>query len=152
MLSAHLIRTIEIHAEELTRGLLDDLARNPRTPAFHGLTREELHGRVYDVYHNLGRWLAEKDERHIEQVYGDLGRRRHHDHTPVSELLYAVILVKDHLRAYIRRIAAANSAVEMYQEAELNLLIGHFFDKALYHSVKGYEEADVPSLATSGLK
>ena len=31
-------------------------------------------------------------------------------------------------------------------------MIGHFFDKALYHSVKGYEDADVPSLATSGLK
>jgi len=62
-----------------------------------------------------------------------------------------VILVKDHLRAYIRRIAGANSAVEMHQEAELNQMIGHFFDKALYHSVKGYEEADVPSLA-AGLK
>src|SRR5262245_13721748 len=54
MLSAHLIRTIEMHAEELTRELLDDLGRNPRTPSFHSLTREELRSRVYDVYHNLG--------------------------------------------------------------------------------------------------
>lgn len=145
MLSAHLIRTIEMHAEELTRELLDDLGRNPRTPTFHGLTREELHGRVYDVYHNLGHWLSERDERRIEEVYGELGRRRHDSHTPVSELLYVVILVKEHLRTYIRRIAAANSAVEMHQEAELNMMIGHFFDKALYHSVKGYEEAEVPA-------
>jgi hypothetical protein len=151
MLSAHLIRTIETHAEELTRELLQDLSCNPRTRAFHGLTREQLHGRVYDVYHNLGRWLAENDERHIESVYGELGRRRHHDHTPVSELLYAVILVKEHLRSYIRRIAAANSAIEMHQEAELNQMIGHFFDKALYYSVKGYEEADEPRLA-AGLR
>lgn len=141
MLSAHLIRTIETHAEDLTRELLDDLGRNPRTPAFHGLSREELHYRVFDAYHNLGRWLAERDEAHIEKVYGDLGRRRHHEHTPVSELLYVVILVKEHLRSYIRHIAAANSAVEMHQEAELNMMIGHFFDKALYHSVKGYEDA-----------
>jgi hypothetical protein len=145
MLSAHLIRTIEMHAEELTRELLDDLGRNPRTPSFHGLTREELHSRVYDVYHNLGRWLAEKDERHIEKVYADLGRRRHDVHAPVSELLYVVILIKEHLRSYIARIAAANSAVEMHQEAELNALIGHFFDKALYYSVKGYEDAEAPA-------
>jgi len=146
MLSAHLIRTIEMHAEELTRELLDDLGRNPRTPSFHGLTREELHSRVYDVYHNLGRWLAEKDESHIEKAYGDLGRRRHDVHTPVSELLFVVILVKEHLRTYIRRVAAANSAVEMHQEAELNMMIGHYFDKALYYSVRGYEEAEVPAL------
>jgi hypothetical protein len=143
MLSAHLIRTIEMHAEELTRELLDDLGRNPRTPSFHGLTREELHSRVYDVYHNLGHWLSEKDEGRIEKVYRELGRRRHDVRTPVSELLYVVILVKEHLRSYIRRVAAANSAVEMHQEAELNMMIGHFFDKALYHSVKGYEEAEV---------
>jgi hypothetical protein len=144
MLSAHLIRTIEMHAEELTRELLDDLGRNPRTPSFHSLTREDLHSRVYDVYHNLGRWLAERDERHIESVYGDLGRRRHDRHTPVSEMLYVVILIKEHLRTYIRRVAAANSAVEMHQEAELNTMIGHFFDKALYYSVRGYERADLP--------
>lgn len=140
MLSAHLIRTIEVHAEELTSELLDDLGRNPRTPSFHGLSRGELHGRVYDVYHNLGRWLAEKDQRHIEQVYRELGRRRHHDHTPASELLYAVILIKEHLRNYIRRVAGANSAVEMHQEAELNSMIGHFFDQALYFAVQGYED------------
>ena len=49
------------------------------------------------------------------------------------------------MRSYIRRVAAANSAVEMHQEAELNMMIGHFFDKALYHSVKGYEEAGAPA-------
>lgn len=146
MLSAHLIRTIEMSAEELTRELLDDLGRNPRTPSFHGLTRDELHNRIYDVYHNLGRWLAERDELHIEKVYGDLGRRRHDVHTPISELLYLVILVKEHLRGYIRRVAAANSAVEMHQEAELNMMIGHFFDQALYYAVKGYEAADVAAL------
>jgi hypothetical protein len=55
-----------------------------------------------------------------------------------------VILIKEHLRTYIRRVAAANSAVEMHQEAELNTMIGHFFDKALYYSVRGYERADLP--------
>jgi hypothetical protein len=49
--------------------------------------------------------------------------------------------VKEHLRSYIRRAAAADSAVELHQEAELNLMIGHFFDKALYFTVRGYEEA-----------
>jgi len=40
MLSAHLIRVIETHAEELTRELLDDLGRNPRTPSFRSMSRD----------------------------------------------------------------------------------------------------------------
>jgi hypothetical protein len=148
MLSAHLIRVIETHAEELTRELLDDLGRNPRTPAFHSISRDQLRNRVYDVYHNLGRWLAEPDEEHIERVYGEMGRRIHAAATPASELIYVVILIKEHLRNYIRRTGSAATSVELHQEAELNLLIGHFFDKALYHSLKGYEGARVTPLAS----
>jgi hypothetical protein len=147
MLSDHLIRLIETHAEDLTREFLDDLGRNPRTPSFHSLSRDQLRSRVYDIYHNLGRWVAERDERHIEAFYGELGRRIHLASTPGSELIHAVILIKEHLRNYIRRTASPSTAVELHQEAELNLLIGHFFDKALYHSMKGYESVNAPTPA-----
>lgn len=147
MLSAHLIRMIENHAEDLTRELLNDLGNNQRTPCFHGLTREELHKKVYDFYHNLGRWLGEKSDAHVEAAYSELGRTRHAEGIPLSEILYAVILIKEHLRNYIRRSAAVDSAVELYQEAELNLMIGHFFDKALYYTCRGYEEVGAPAAA-----
>ena len=55
MLSARLVRIIEDHAEQLTGGLMDDLLSNNRTRHYHHLTREELHHRIFDVYHNLGR-------------------------------------------------------------------------------------------------
>jgi hypothetical protein len=148
MLSAHLIRVIETHAEELTRELLDDLGRNPRTPSFHTIARDQLRSRVYDVYHNLGKWIAEGDERHMEEVYGEMGRRIHAAATPASELIYVMILIKEHLRNYVRRTASASTSVELHQEAELNLLIGHFFDKALYHSVRGYEGGGAATLAS----
>ena len=40
-----------------------------------------------------------------------------------------------------------DSAVELYQEEELNLMIGHFFDKVLYYTVRGYETAAKPEPA-----
>ena len=43
MLSARLVQIIEDHAEQLTRGLIDDLLSNNRTLHYHHLTREELH-------------------------------------------------------------------------------------------------------------
>ncbi len=141
MLSAWLIRMIETHAEDLTREVLNDLGSNPRTPSFQRLSRDETHGRLYDLYHNLGRWLGEQSDAVVQAAYAPLGRTRHAEGIPLSEAIYATILVKEHLRNYIRRAAAVDSAVELYQEAELNLMIGHFFDKALYFTVKGYEEA-----------
>lgn len=41
MLSTRLIRMIEDHAEEITRGMLADLGRNHRTPGYHSLPQDE---------------------------------------------------------------------------------------------------------------
>lgn len=149
MLSARLVKVIEEHAEELTRGVLTDLSANARTPHYHNLPADELHRRVYDVYHNLGRWLSDKTEEHVEATYGGLGRTRAVEGVPLSEVVYALVLIKEHLREYIRAVGLVDSAVELYLEEELHLLIGHFFDKAIYHTVKGYEAEEHSSAASS---
>jgi len=141
MLSVYLIRMIENHAEDLTREVLDDLSSNLRTPSFHGLSRDQLHSRVYDLYHNLGHWLADMSEESVERTYTAMGRTRHIERVPMSEVLYMTVLLKDHLRNFIRRAGVVYSALELHREVELNLMVGHFFDKALYYTVKGYEEA-----------
>ena len=141
MLSARLIKLIEDHAEDLTREVLRDLAGNARTPSYNSLPADELHRRVYDVYHNLGRWLGDKTEEHLESTFGGLGRRRHAEGVPLSEAVYALVLIKDHLRGYIRAVGLVDSTVELYLEEELHLQIGNFFDNAIYHMVKGYEAA-----------
>lgn len=141
MLSAYLVRMIENHAEDLTKALLDDLQTNPRTASFHRLSRDELHRRLFDLYHNLGHWLADKSESAIEETYTELAQRRFQENVPISELLYALLLGKEHLRSFVRRMGVVYSALELHREVELNLMISHFFDRAVYYAVKGYEEA-----------
>jgi hypothetical protein len=139
VLSARLIKVIEEHAEQLTRAVLTDLAGNARTPHYHDLPADELHRRVYDVYHNLGRWLGDRTEERLETTFGGLGRRRRGEGVPLSEVVYALVLIKEHLREYIQAVGLVDSAVELYLEEELHLMIGQFFDRAVYHTVKGYE-------------
>jgi hypothetical protein len=139
VLSARLVRLIEEHADQLTQRVLDDVAANPRTPHYRELTSDEMRRRVYDVYHNLGRWLGDKTEEHLESTYGGLGRTRYREGVPLSEVVYALVLIKNHLREYIRAVGLVDSAVELYLEEELHLSIGRFFDNAIYHTVKGYE-------------
>ena len=48
-------------------------------------------------------------------------------------------LTKDRLLEYLGASALANSAMELYQQQELDRLIGHFFDRAVCYTAGGYE-------------
>jgi hypothetical protein len=152
MLSDRLVRMIEHHADELTRALVENLQTNRRTASYHRLTRETIHGRAYDVYKNLGLWLGSKAEEDIEAAYTALGKKRVAEGVPLNEVVYALILTKYHLRDYIRSAGLVDSAVELYQEQELHRLLGHFFDKAIYYTVRAYEREASLQEATSALK
>jgi hypothetical protein len=139
MLSVRLVRLIEDHAEELIRGLTQELQSNSRTAAYHRLPRADLQHRVYDVYRNLGHWLGHETDEPIEAAFGELGKKRAAEGIPLSEVVYALTLAKYHLRNYIRSAGLVDSAVELYQEQELHRLVGHFFDRAIYYAAEGYE-------------
>jgi len=131
---------IEDHADELLRGLMDDLQTNPRTPSYHSMSRDALRVRLHDLYRHLSGWLSDATEDRIESVYGELGRHRHAEGIPLSELVFALTMTKYHLRDFIRTRGLIDSAVELYQEQELQRLVGRFFDRAIYQTVRGYEQ------------
>jgi hypothetical protein len=152
MLSVRLVRIIEDHAEELTRALIKELQSNSRTAAYHRLSHADLQDRLYDVYRNLGHWLGHETDKDVEATYSVLGKKRAAEGIPLSEVVYALILCKYHLRDYIRSAGLVDSAVELYQEQELHRLVGHFFDRAIYNTVKGYEREAVQLHASRAAK
>jgi hypothetical protein len=83
-----------------------------------------------------------------------LGEERHAEDVPLHEVVYALILIKYHLRDYVRTAGLVNSTVELYQRLELDRLVGQFFDKATYFTVRGYEHAAArhrePAVAAHG--
>ena len=140
-LSSILVQRIEDHAEELTRSVIQDLKTNARTPSMHESSNRELHDQSYEVYRNLSRWLRQSSEDAIKTFHFRLARLRYEEGIPESEVIYALILKKYHLRYYIRTSGMVDSAVDLLQEQELHHLIGSFFDKAIFYTVKGYEAA-----------
>ncbi len=162
MLLARLIWLIENHADSLTRATVEDIQSNPRTPSFHAVAREEMEERIYGLYHNLGRWIGSRDEAQIETEYFDLGSSRRDDGVPLSEIIYAVVLYKEHLRQFIQQNSVLGSLndkpeheellpVLLYELQELNYMVGHFFDAALYHTARGYEGAASPVAEVSSV-
>ncbi|HMD83992.1 MAG TPA: hypothetical protein VKO18_04735 [Terriglobia bacterium] len=139
MLSVRLVQMIEDHAEELTGELIKDLRSNPRTPHYHHLTFEELHYRTYSVYRNLGHWVSQRSEEPIAASYADLAIRRYAEGVPLEEIVFALASTKNHLYSYVQSTGLMDSAVELHQERELRRLIGNFYDKAIYYTVRAYE-------------
>ena len=155
MLSARLIQLIETHSEALTREVLQDLATNPKTRSFQIVPRAELESRTGNLYRNLGGWIGDPRDDAVQAEYEEWGRRRFRQGIPLSEMVYSLILIKHHLRRYIRDhgLVASSSdlvvpgeflAVQLHGVQELNFMVGEFFDRALYHLARGYEaEAQV---------
>jgi hypothetical protein len=135
------MRLIETHAEQLTDKLIQAVRTSPRTTFLHELSEPELRRRVFDLYHDIGRWLAEKSEAEIELTYAEIGRERCREGVPLSELVYALGEVKRLLWEYVQQNDLPQSELNLRGGEQLEAMVGQFFDKALYYAVKGYEEA-----------
>jgi hypothetical protein len=156
MLSARLIELIETHAESLTRDALAELTSNARTQAFRSVSRTELEERTFRLFRNLGSWIGDPQDAAVQAEYEEWGRRRYRQGIPLSDMIYALILLKHQLRRYIRdhglvdvsrdrRAPGDQLPVHLHGVAELNYLVGEFFDRALYYLARGYEaEAQGP--------
>jgi hypothetical protein len=150
MLSGRLLQLIQAHAGPLTREAIQDLVTNARTPTFRRLRPADLEARVSALYYNLGKWIGDPNENAVREEYEEMGRSRFREGVPLSELIYAVILTKEHLRRYIREHGVVDFAgdrvtpdellpVSLYSVQELNYQVGAFFDSALYYLARGYE-------------
>jgi hypothetical protein len=138
-LSARLTRIVEDNAETLTQGAVKKLQASALTSSYHGLSYREVYDRVYAVYHHLGRWLWEESTPAIETWYNELGEERCEQGVPLGQVLWALVLTKDHLVSYLDAYSFADSALELYQQQEFDRIIGHFFDRAICYAAEGYE-------------
>ncbi len=134
-----LIRIIETHAEELTQRTIEKLRTSPQTTSYHSLSHQDLHSRVYAVYHDLGRWLWEKSSDSVRAWYNELGEYRCKEGVPLAEVLWALVLTKERLLDYLAAYGFADSAMELYQQQEFERLVSHFFDRAVCFTAEGYE-------------
>ena len=100
-----------------------------------------LRERSLNIYRHLTAWLTSRSEAQIDVVFEALGRQRFGEQIPLEELVYAVILTRQHVRDRVRRLNQAESAIELHYELDLDTMMGMFFDRALYATVKGYELA-----------
>jgi hypothetical protein len=154
MIAAKLIELIEIHANRLATDVASELVTNERTRGFRGVPREDLEQRMFQILHYLGNWIGDPRSDRVRNEFEQWGARRFDQKIPLSEIVYAIIILKQHLRRYIQDNGLVDAAfplvdreyvlpMHLHSLQELNTTVGLFFDEALYQLARGYEvEAD----------
>jgi hypothetical protein len=141
MLGMKLVRLIEAHSEALSQAVVDVIRASERTSDFRAISREDLQCRVGEVYRNLGEWLLQKTEPDIATRFKAVAARRVAEGIRLPQFVWALMLTRDHLLHFLRHEAFADNVVALYGELELHQLLDQFYDRAVYHSILGYEEA-----------
>lgn len=141
MLSTNLVRMIESHSEQITADLLERLREDPELPHLRTLPIPELRSWANHILRHLGDWLTVNDEKQIASCYEGLGRLRFEESIPLHESVRNFQRLKQLIVNYIRGQGFHQNTMEIYAEEELEHLLGRFFDKMIYHMVRGYEHA-----------
>lgn len=148
MLGIRLVRLIEAHSAELSRGLCEQIRKSERTSDYREIPAEQLRLAAAEVYRNLGEWLLEKTERDIEARFRAVAACRLAEGVRLHQFVWALTLSREHLWQFLRQQSFADNIVTLFGEMELQRLLNQFFDRAIYYAVWGYEEARVTKAET----
>ena len=149
LLAYRLVRLIEIHSDQLSSSLLRKLQTSEKCKDFCKVPPEEFRQRVYEIYRHLGDWLLSKTEADIERRYREIGRRRAQQGVPISQLIWAITLVKENLMEFLQRETIDDKLNEVFGELEVIQLLDQFFNHACFYAAAGFENA-VASRAAAG--
>lgn len=125
------------HARSLAEDWMDEIAVEETAPGYREYEdREELVRDTEALYHYLGLWLStgEWNER-IDAHYRRIGRVRREQEFALSEVIRAILLAKQRLWDGI----VADNLMSTALQAEASKAISTFYDKAVYHTIVGYE-------------
>jgi len=141
--SRKLVNLIESNADELTIRCINNLTDHPCTQTYRTYDESRLYKRVFRVYSQLGKWISrETTKEEIADHYEALGAQRKKEGFKLSEVIQALIITRRHLWLKVLAEGFVDNVMELNQALALNNRVILFFDRAMYYTIKGYEEAD----------
>lgn len=135
-----LVKLIENRADDLTELMVRNVRASPRMAAYHRFGDDELGGRARLVYSNLGKWLEQASEGQVEEEYSRLGKVRCQERIPLSQVTWGLLLTRRTLWEFIEN-QGWETLSDLQRNLDLEILVVRFFDRAILHTVSGYEVA-----------
>lgn len=147
MIALRLVRLIETNADTLAESLLKKFRISAHTQSMLRVPDDELRERCSEIYRNLSEWLLHKTDVEIEHRFRAVGQRRAEQGVPLADLVWAILLTKEHLWRFLEQEGFLRSPLELYGELELLRLLGQFFDRSVCYAIEGYQRSGHPEVA-----
>ena len=160
MIAEQIVELIEIHAARLASDVAHDLRTHERTTSFRRVPLADLEERLFQIVHHLGDWIGHRGNEGVKLEFGEWGGKRFAQGIPLSEVVFAIMLLKQRLRQYVQENGLIEAAfprsdadyvlpMHLYSLQDLNVHIGLFFDEALYQLAMGFEGRARQAAATN---
>jgi 8-oxo-dGTP diphosphatase len=141
LISDALVSLVEEHAEEISARWLGAVRSSPSTPTYAGLPPGLAQERAIAVVSKFCSWLSgEEHGEEVAEFYRTLGYQRRRQGFALHEVISALTLLRREIWLFIGRRDALVDLLEVYRAMELSRRVVLFFDKALYHTARGFAE------------
>lgn len=140
MLSDALVALIEARADEIVGLWLVDVRTNPTTRSYSQVPPDQLMERATAALSQFGRWLkGDEAADEVSVFYQRLARERRDQGMAAHELMSSLTLLKKQLWRFAQSRGIWERPIDMYRVLELSRRVAAFFDKAIYHALRGFE-------------
>jgi 8-oxo-dGTP diphosphatase len=139
MLSDALVSLVRDNAHEISRRWLETVCSSPSTPTYRRADRDGMQTRAMAALSRFRFWLSgDEADAEIRSFYRALGREWREQGFELPEVLSALTLLRKEIWTFAREFHVQERTLDFYRVMELNRRIVLFFDKALYHTSRGY--------------
>lgn len=149
MRALKLVQHLRADADGMSERLFEKIRNSHRCNELLRRVPADEHKRyAVEVYRNLMKWMGSETDPLIEARYVELGRIREQQGVPFSHLFWAVCITRDFLCDYIQQECLIDEPVEFWGGVKLLRSLNQFFDRALYFSLAGYQNASMHEFVT----
>lgn len=139
MLSDALVALVEENVDEICDRWLEVIRHNRTTPSYSRFDLTELRRVAQEALSQFCAWLLQKgQEVEADAFYAEVGGRRASQGIGLWEVISALTLLRTEIWAFARERQVLASPMDVYRILELSRRIVLFFDKALFHTARGY--------------
>ncbi len=136
-----LIELTEKHAEAIARQWYSNVKMNPRTPAYHTMPENTAIRQAIDFYTNFRHiFYSENPFEEANDIFYKFAEERYREHIPLSQVVYALVLMRRHLWLFAESQATFVTPIELHQASESLSRTILMFDYAIFIVISTYDE------------
>jgi hypothetical protein len=141
MIAQRLVEIVEADSADMALDLVNRILSDPHAHDYcDRVPHPELFKRIHETYRHLGDWLLTRTEADIEQRYRTIGERRAQQGVTLTQVVWAILQTREYLWSYLAGKKLLCNGDDLSRQVELVSLLDHFYHRAVYFCLVGYED------------